>query len=109
MQSLIRVGRRSELGSTYIGRPTPLGNPFELKQESDRDIICDMYDAWFKKQVELGNKALLAELYKLAELHKAQGYLILGCYCAPKRCHGETIKRFLDSTATKQDNLLLDY
>jgi hypothetical protein len=26
---------------------------------------------------------------------KKEGRLLLGCYCHPKRCHGETIRRVL--------------
>ena len=95
-----------------ICRPSPLGNPYIIKNEynlSERDIACDQYDEYFKNQL-INSKdretAFLKELrriYKLALTHD----IALGCYCVPyKRCHGETIKKFLDEQLAKN---LKDY
>lgn len=91
----IRVGRRTEPGSIFIGRPSPLGNPFPLHQEHDRDVICDLYERWLLSQIEKKNPVVLAELARLAKHAKCSGYLVLGCFCAPKRCHGDVIKAVL--------------
>lgn len=96
MQSSIRIGRRADPGSTYIGRPTPLGNPFELNGKVTRDEACDKYDAWLTEHIAAGDSAVVNELARLKELYLEKGYLILGCYCSPWRCHGESIKRILD-------------
>ena len=37
-----------------------------------------------------------AELERLKKLHVEYGKLRLFCWCAPKRCHAETIKQFLE-------------
>jgi len=92
----IRVGRKHESNAVYIGRPSPLGNPFVLRKESERDNVCDSYEAWFAAQIKARNPRVLSELRKLYRLAQ-RGELVLGCYCAPKRCHGDTIKRFLES------------
>ena len=40
----IKVGKKWDRGAVYVGRPSPLGNPFAMKSEADRDRVCDAYD-----------------------------------------------------------------
>ena len=92
---MITVGKRTDANAQYIGRGSPLGNPFRMNGETDRDRVCDRYETWFTQKVKERDVRVMNELrrlYRLAQL----GDLVLGCYCAPKRCHGETIKRFLE-------------
>lgn len=35
-----------------IGRPSPVGNPFVMKNESERDRVCEIYDEYFQKKLE---------------------------------------------------------
>lgn len=92
---MIKVGKRWDPNAVYIGRPSPLGNQFAMQSEDDRDDVCDRYEAWFNAKIAEEDPAVIAELGRLCDL-AAQGNLVLGCFCAPKRCHGDTIKRFLD-------------
>lgn len=96
----IRVGRKHEPNAQYIGRGSPLGNPFIIGRDGDRDEVCEAYEAWFTDQVKDENPAVMAELRRLYHIAR-DGALVLGCFCAPKRCHGETIKRFLESRLAK--------
>ena len=91
----IVVGKKWDANAQYIGRGSPLGNPFVAKSEADRDAVCDQYQAWFDCKVEAGDERVMNELRRLYRLAK-KGDLVLGCFCAPKRCHGETIKAFLE-------------
>ena len=91
----IVVGKKWDANAQYIGRGSPLGNPFMKKSEADRDAVCDQYQAWFDRKVEAGDERVMNELRRLYRLAK-KGDLVLGCFCAPKRCHGETIKAFLE-------------
>ena len=92
---MVKVGRRYEPSAHYIGRGSPLGNPFTMKDESERDSVCDQYKVWFYEQVALKNVSIVNELHRLMLLAE-KGDLLLGCYCSPKRCHGDTIKEYLD-------------
>lgn len=92
-----RVG----LGVQNVGRPTPLGNPFFMRDESQRDTVCDKYIPWFDTKVKAKDPAVMNELRKLWKIGSQSGVLKLGCYCAPRRCHADTIKRFLDSYQPK--------
>ena len=84
----------SEIISVF-GRGSVLGNPFKMETEADRDMVCDAYDAWFREQIKAQNEAICNELFRLMDIAK-NGTLILGCFCAPKRCHGQTIKACLE-------------
>ena len=70
--------------AVYIGRPSKYGNPFTMRQEKDRDGVCDAYNAW----IWLEENAELR--YKIKTELKGKDLI---CYCAPKRCHGETVMK----------------
>ena len=91
----IVVGKKWDANAQYIGRGSPLGNPFVMKSEADRDRVCDQYAVWFEERVKAGDALVMNELRRLYKIAK-RGGLVLECYCAPKRCHGETIKGFLE-------------
>lgn len=90
---MIKVVRKGHPNAVYCGRPSPLGNPFYMKSEADRDRVCDQYVVWFKENLE----RLQPTLEALSAKHKAEGVLYLACFCAPKRCHCDTIKAHLES------------
>ena len=76
--------------AVYIGRGSQWGNPYShLKGTSaqfvtgSRDEACDKHNDYLKKQILSGEVSLEA----LAGLHNKD----LVCYCAPARCHGDTL------------------
>lgn len=81
-----------------IDRSNPLGNPFYMANESQRDKVCNQYQEWFNNTVLISKQvSSYTELLRLLDLYKKHGKLKLFCWCAPKRCHGETIKQWLES------------
>lgn len=90
----ITIGKRWEENSYYVGRPSPLGNPFVMKGESDRDEVCEKYDQWLRTQISQGNQKIISELQQIDRM-SANG-IVLGCYCHPKRCHAESIKAVIE-------------
>lgn len=93
---MITVGKKWDKGAQYIGRGSPLGNPFVMASEADRDSVCEQYERWLHERVEKYDPKVVAALSRLQRLAR-EGDVILGCFCAPKRCHGETIKAWLDA------------
>lgn len=90
-----RVGKNlSNTINIEIGRTSVLGNPFFMKNEQMRDEVCCRYELYFKGEMKKRREFYkeIARIYKLAKLNNIN----LQCFCAPKRCHGETIKKFLD-------------
>ena len=67
-----------------------------MKNESERDKVCEKYKEWFYD--ELYDSAMQAELSILKDILLKYGKLNLFCWCAPKRCHAETIKEYLLET-----------
>jgi hypothetical protein len=92
----IRVARKGQgLGGVYVGRPTPLGNPFRLEREDQREEVVARYAAWLEEELHRGNREVARALEELYRRLKRQGALTLLCFCAPRRCHGEVIAEHL--------------
>lgn len=80
-----------------VDRSTVVGNPFPMRSEAQRDEVCRKYNEYFGNIVKNpdSNKEFmdyLRYIYKVSRLHN----IALGCWCAPKRCHAETIKAFIE-------------
>lgn len=73
------VNKKKNSFDVYIGRGSKWGNPFSMMNYSreERDRVCDLYIDWFWNQQNL--------IDSLPELKDR----VLGCYCKPKRCHGD--------------------
>lgn len=79
-----------------VDRASILGSPFVLKNEKDRDKICDKYDVYFQKQI-IDNKEFLSALKEILYIYTQYKKVRLFCWCVPKRCHAETIKKWLQT------------
>jgi hypothetical protein len=90
------ANKRHGAPGEYIGRPSPLGNPFPIGPvHGTRENVIDKYRAWLTCIWNNGGSGPeLRELFRLADLALA-GDLRLLCYCAPKACHGDVIKEFI--------------
>lgn len=84
-----------------VDRSSVLGNPFYMADESKRDEVCDKYAVYFKNKISLEDNAFMTELRRLYRIAKRYGKLELFCWCAPKRCHAETIREFLNKYLNK--------
>ena len=85
----------SKAWQVRVDRRSVLGNPFYMATEAQRDEVCNKYAVYFEEQFK-NNEMFKNELRRLYLLHKHYGKLELFCWCAPKRCHAETIKKFLE-------------
>jgi hypothetical protein len=81
MSHLLVVNRRISAFDVYIGRGSKWGNPFRIGKDGTRADVIRKYEAWLQEQPEL-----------LAALHELRGKT-LGCFCAPKPCHGDILAR----------------
>lgn len=70
----------------YIGRGkgSIFGNPFPMSETRDRDFVIAMFTDYLMK-----TPSLLSKLHTLKDK-------VLGCFCAPKLCHGDMIVWLLD-------------
>lgn len=80
---------KKEPFDVYIGRPGPWGNPFSDKPRStaeikvqDREEAIACFEEWLQQNPEMIERA-----------KKELRGKVLGCWCAPKACHGDVLAR----------------
>lgn len=86
-------------GDVYIGRPSPLGNPFILGRDGGRAEVIARYRTWLQEQLAVGpgNPVHTALQRLLAAAERRP--LRLVCWCAPLPCHGDVIAELLRELA----------
>lgn len=79
----------------YIGRGSPLGNPFPIGAKyGSRDTVIEMYKEYLSQEVNKDNKIILKELDKISNTLDICDVNLV-CFCKPKRCHGDIIKEIV--------------
>jgi len=83
---------KKEPFDVYIGRGSKWGNPFSHKEKTtakfrvaNRKEAVEKYEEWIKTQEHL-----------LESLPELEGK-VLGCWCKPQSCHGDVLKKLVDS------------
>jgi len=66
----------------YIGRGSKWGNPFVIGKDGNREEVISKYEAYIMSPQQ---DKLRQSLYELKDK-------TLGCFCAPKACHGDILK-----------------
>ena len=64
----------------YIGRPSKWGNPYSIGTNGSRLVCITLYREWLAREVEAGR----------LDPRELRGKT-LGCWCAPKACHGDVL------------------
>ena len=80
----------------YVGRPSPLGNPFVIGRDGDRDGVIKKYRDWMIGELRREEPSVIDELLRIEALGK-KGTVELECWCAPLRCHAEVIKEVIQN------------
>ncbi len=91
----LRQSKPSNPWDVKVDRSSVLGNPFYMRHESERDNACDQYQEYFRKKVE-STGAFRQEIDRLCSLYAEHDKLNLFRWCAPNRCHAETIKAYIE-------------
>jgi hypothetical protein len=63
--------------AVYCGRPSKWGNPFAMRGEFQRDVVCDRFER---------------EVLPTLDVSELRGKDLV-CFCAPKRCHCDALLR----------------
>jgi hypothetical protein len=94
---MITVGNKKHRACRiYVGRPSPLGNLFPMQGEATRAAVIRDYEDWLAEQLLDSSSPASREIYRLAELARKLD-LCLVCFCAPKACHADIIKRTIEA------------
>ncbi len=86
----------------YVGRPSPLGNPYPLSHY-EREESIRLYKRWLWHKIIHKDEDVIRELDRLLHVYAVDGELQLECWCAPKACHADVIKRVLIWKLERQD------
>ncbi len=82
-------------------RKSPVGNPYTMHNESERDKVCEQYESLFDQTMHddtLDDNTVgkfRAYIQRIVDFHNQHGHVTLACWCSPKRCHCETIKQWI--------------
>ena len=86
MEILNKYKVESTKGTIYIGRGSPLGNPFPITKELPRLEAIAKYKVYLIQRILSNNDIIINALRSLKEDSR------LLCFCAPAPCHGDVIK-----------------
>ena len=91
---VVRINKARNNFTTYIGRAwaglveSIFHNPFRIGRDGTRaEVIVKFAEYWYAPEQEALRKTALIMI---------QDDDILGCYCAPLRCHGDIIAGYLE-------------
>lgn len=91
------VNKHHKQDGEYIGRGSPLGNPWPIQGLDTREIVIARYKVYLRQQIENGNQEVINELERLGNIAITTGSLNLQCFCSPQLCHGDVIKEVLEN------------
>lgn len=74
------LGGRWPENTMRVDRASSWGNPFVMGIDGDRDEVCNKFEVYAKHRLKMQPDWLLALRGK-----------DLACWCAPLRCHAETL------------------
>jgi len=70
-------------GARYIGRGTPLGNPYTVAEHGSSAL--ELYRKWLWKKIRQRDVAVMEEMRRIKP-----GDLLV-CSCKPRPCHGDVV------------------
>lgn len=66
----------------YIGRPSLLGNPFQIGPAGTREDVIAKFEMHARSHPEV-----------MSVISRLPADAVLGCWCAPRPCHGDVIMK----------------
>lgn len=99
-----------EVGYFYIGKGSNLENPYIPKDEGkarymfqvdNRDEANERFSTYFDIMYS-GNNDFKRKIDEIYLLYKNGYDVYLGCWCYPKKCHGDVIKAKLEKRLLKE-------
>lgn len=80
----------------FIGRPGPWGNPFTHLEHASKGTIRV---STRKAAVEEYRNMIMADPELQARARRELRGKVLGCYCAPRECHGDVLLEIANAAA----------
>lgn len=91
----------------YVGRPSPLGNPWAIGRDGTREEVIANYKDWLHHTMEYApqDNVVRKEMYRLWDMAIANEGLVIVCWCKPQDCHGDVIADWIRA----EDNAMYEY
>ena len=86
---------KREAFDVYIGRPSPFGNPWRVMGEVTRGDAIAKFESYARDAIERSPK--------FREAVKGLHGKVLGCWCAPKACHGDVLLKLAAELSSSGD------
>lgn len=106
MIKVVNKGSYEGTDEVYVGRPTPLGNPYTHEESSvasfkvdTREEAVEMYKVWIAEQLKDQNSEAYAEFESLVEFYCDFGELTMSCWCDPLPCHAHILADMIEREA----------
>lgn len=93
MTKVINI-KSGEKYDVYIGRPSEFGNPFT--HIKNRETKAEYIVSTRKEAIQKYKEYLLNNSELLDKIEQLRGKT-LGCWCSPKKCHGDVIIEILNT------------
>lgn len=77
---------------------SPLGKPYYMAEHDDP---LASYRAWLLDKLREKGSKQRQELVRIARMVADGEQVALGCWCKPKRCHGDFLRELVEGTAAK--------
>ena len=97
MNNIVIVNLRKTRNCTRVDRATVLGNPFVMSATQSRDQVCDLYITHLGESYRNIGSPIHNAINALVTRYDNGEKLVLGCWCAPERCHAESIRDLIYS------------
>lgn len=93
-----RLSEEEQRECVYIGRGSPLGNPYKLKPWGpyERGETIELYRGWLLHEART-NEAVKRALNEIWRRVKRGERVRLLCFCKPAACHGDVIAELVRS------------
>ncbi len=76
--------------AVLIARPSPLGSPYAIGPDGDRETVIEKYRIWLNARIAERDPVVCTALLGIRPGQP------LACHCAPAPCHGEVIADVLE-------------
>lgn len=80
----------------YIGRGTPLGNPFKVEKGRTKRQALDQFRKWALNTLQDQNHPFTVAAKDVKQRHDAGEEVKLICSCPPTACHGDVLIELIE-------------
>ena len=79
----------------YVGRPSPLSNPYKIEGDQTREMVIERYGYMLLNAIKKRDVNIITALQNIEAYLQEHGKVNLICYCSPEPCHADLIKQVL--------------